>query len=138
MKYVDANVFVYPVIYDESKVKEARLAKRVLLRIAKGEIEACTASLTWDELVWVVRRFCGASMAEEEGRRFLRFPNLKILGVNGVLEEAQRVLERYGLRPRDAIHVACALKNRVREIVSDDEELDKIKELKRIRLQDLG
>ena len=137
MKYVDANVFIYPVIYDETRVKEARLAKEILIKIAKGEIQACTASLTWDELVWVIRKIHGTSVAKDEGRRFLQFP-LKILNVDGVLGEAQKILERYDLRPRDAIHVACALKNGIKEIVSDDKELDKVKEIKRIRLQDLG
>ena len=47
--YVDTNVFIYAMIHTE-KVREARLAKEILMAIAKGELDGCTASLTWDEL----------------------------------------------------------------------------------------
>lgn len=135
MAYVDTNVFIYSMVHTE-KVKEARLAKKILSKIARGELEACTATLTWDELVWIVGRIEGADIAREKGREFLRFPNLNFLPVDGVLDEAQRIFEKNDLRPRDAIHVACALRNGVKEIISDDRDLDKIKEIKRLRLQD--
>ncbi len=131
MVYVDSNVFIYAAIYDTEK---GRVAKRILTEIAKGKLDARTASLTWDEIVWVIWRVGGAAAARAEGEKFLRLPNLKLLPVNGVLDTAQRVIEKYGLSPRDAIHVACALKNRIFEIISDDRELDKVKEIRRIPL----
>lgn len=137
MAYVDTNVFVYPIVHTE-KVREARLAKKILSKIARGELEACTAVLTWDELVWIVGRIEGAEIAREKGREFLRFPNLNFLPVDGVLDEAQRIFEKYDLRPSDAIHVACALRNGVREIISDDRDLDQIREIRRLGLGDFG
>lgn len=134
MVYVDTNVFVYAMTHSE-RVKEARLAKSILARIAKGELEACTASLAWDELVWAVRRIEGAEVAKMKGEAFLRFPNLKILGVDGVLDLAQKIIETYDVGPRDAIHVACALRNGVKEIISDDRGLDVMKEINRISLE---
>jgi hypothetical protein len=134
MVYVDANVFLYRVIHAE-EVEKARLSKKILLRIARGEMDACTASLTWDELVWVVKKLRGIKVARVEGGRLLRFPNLKILSVDGVLSEAQRIIEAYDVGPRDAIHAACALKNRIKEIISDDEDFDRIEEITRIPLR---
>jgi predicted nucleic acid-binding protein len=134
--YIDANIFVYAMIYHE-QVEEASLAREVLRRIAKGELEACTPSLTWDELVWTARRLGGPSVARQKGADFLQFPNLKVLSIDdGVLSLAQRIVESYDARPRDAIHVACALKNGVREIVSEDQELDRIREIRRIPLRE--
>lgn len=133
MAYVDTNVFVYPLIYAQT-LEETKLATKILHKIAEGGISAQTSSLTWDELVWTVRRFKGAETAQLEGRRLLHFPNLKLLSVDGVLQLAQVLLEKYNLGPRDAIHIACALKNGITEIISDDKEFDKVKEIKRIGL----
>ena len=55
MIYVDTNVFVYPIIYDETVERKA--------------LEAMTASLTWDELTWIVRKeISGVSKSEDSGR----------------------------------------------------------------------
>ncbi len=134
MKYIDANVFIYPAIYDEDEVKEAKHAKNVLLKIAKGDMKACSASLTWDEIVWVVRKISDSICAKEEGEKFLTFPNLKIVNVDRkVVGRAQELVEQYDLKPRDAIHVACAIENGIREIVSTDNDFDRVKEIRRIK-----
>ncbi len=41
----------------------------------------------------------------------------------------------YNIRPRDAIHAACALENNTNIICSFDDDFDKIKEIKRIKPQ---
>ena len=40
-------------------------------------------------------------------------------------------MEKYNLSPRDSIHVASALNKKAPIIVSDDEDFDQIKEVKR-------
>ena len=137
MKYIDSNVFIYPVIADEKTERKASLAKNLLLKIARGDVEAATSPLTWDELVWSVGRFLGLEIATNEGERFLSFPNLKLLNIDGrVVREAQRLVREYRLKPRDAIHSACAIKNGIREIISDDPDFDHLKEVRRIRLEE--
>ena len=51
-----------------------------------------------------------------------------------VIKETQRIVEEYRVKLRDAIHASCAIKNRVREIISDDPDFDRIKEIRRVRL----
>lgn len=136
MIYLDANVFIYPVIYDKTVEKKALNAKNILIKMAEGALKCATASLTWDELTWIVRKTLGTKIAIEEGKKFLEFPNLKILSIDEkVIKEAQKIVERYKLKPRDAIHAGCAIKNNIREIISDDPDFDKIKEIKRIELE---
>ena len=53
MIYLDSNVFLYPITNPDSEKGNA--AKRLLMRLANGQIEAITSSLTWDELVWVAK-----------------------------------------------------------------------------------
>ena len=75
-----------------------------------------------------------ASLALAEGRRFLEFPNLKFLKVDGpTVSRAQELISKYEIKPRGAIHAACALENGIKEIVSDDPDFDEVKELKRVK-----
>ena len=135
MKYIDSNVFIYPVIYNEN-VNGVIKAKKYLLQIAKGQLKACTATLTWDELVWIIRKISNPESAISEGKKFLEFPYLQILDVNNlVLQKAQELIEEYHLKPRDAIHAATALVNDIYQIISDDEDFDTIKELKRLPIR---
>lgn len=136
MQYIDSNVFIYPVVADEKTEDKALLAKNILIKIADKSIDAATASLTWDEIVWSIRKILGTEIAIKEGSRFLEFPNLKILDVNEkVIDRAQRLIEKNKLKPRDAIHIACCIENGIDKIISDDPDFDDIKEVKRIALE---
>jgi len=138
MIYVDSNVFIYAVVADEKTEKKTLLSKKILLKIAQGSLKAATSSLTWDEFVWVIRRIFGSEVAIIEGKKFLRFPNLKILSVDEkVIREAQKIVEKYRIKPRDAIHVACALKNGIKKVISDDPDLDRVEEIERIKLTEI-
>ena len=133
MFYVDSNVFIYPVIYDWEAVAEAKKSRDFLLKIAMGKVEAYTSSLTWDEVVWVVRKLFGIENSINEGKKFLSFPNLRVLGVRrSTVFRAQELVERYRVKPRDAVHAAVALENKIKTIVSYDEDFDSINEIRRI------
>ena len=135
LAYIDSNVFIYPVIYDAEAVEKARRAKEVLTRIERGELLAYTSTLTWDEVVWVVSRVLGRSDGVEQGRKLIGFPNLHFIEIDlTILTQAQRLIERYNLKPRDSIHIASALSRKIKKIISDDKDLDRVKEIKRISL----
>jgi hypothetical protein len=131
--YVDSNIFIYPIIYDEAAVSEAKRSKDFLLKIASGKIEAYTSTLTWDEVTWIIRRIFGVNPSLSEGKKLLTFPNLRLLGIKKTtILKAQEIAERYKLKPRDAIHTATALENKITTIVSYDKDLDLPTEIKRI------
>ncbi|RLE83787.1 MAG: VapC toxin family PIN domain ribonuclease [Thermoprotei archaeon] len=133
MVYLDANVFLYPLLYDPEVEPKAERASRLLLKVASGELRAVTSALTWDEVVWVVWRLVGREYALRAGERLLVFPNLTIVAVSqGSLRRAQAIASRYGLKPRDAIHAAVAIEHGGSKIVSDDEDFDKVRELERV------
>jgi predicted nucleic acid-binding protein len=131
--YIDSNIFVYPVIYDPDAISEARKSKDFLLTIALGKAEACTATITWDEVAWVVRKVFSFELSAEESKKFLSFPNLRLLGVKkSTIIRAQDLVEKYRLTPRDAIHAATALENKITTLVSYDKDFDNMNEIKRI------
>ena len=136
MAYIDSNVFLYPVLYQEAIQPKAKKAKEILLKIENGTLSAFTSTLTWDEVVWVISRRMSRNDGISQGQKLLGFPNLQFINVDeGILIQAQALMSKYKLSPRDSIHVASALDRRIKTIVSDDEDFDQVKEIKRNPLQ---
>jgi predicted nucleic acid-binding protein len=76
-------------------------------------------------MVWVVRKLFSSDLSLNLGRKFLSFPNLRFLGVKRTtIFKAHEISERYGLKPRDAIHAEAAIENKVTTIVSYDKDFD--------------
>ena len=131
-RYIDANIFLNPVLYKDKKAEECN---NILVQIMNNEITAVTSYLTWDEFVHVARKLLGRDIAVMEGEKFLRFPNLTFIKVDGnVMSKAQELITKYNIKPRDAIHAASALVNGIGDIISDDSDFDKIKELRRVEI----
>ena len=127
MNYVDANVFLYPVLYPDDK--KAETAKEAFFK--SDETPLTTSALTWDEVVWVVKKHMGLDQAKIEGRKMLTLPNLFIAPADlALLGEAQKLVEKYNVKPRDSIHAATAIKHKVIEFITNDKDFLAIKELK--------
>jgi uncharacterized protein len=136
MPYIDSNVFIYPVIYQTEAQQKAKKAKEILHKIENGELSAYTSTLTWDEVVWVVSRVMGRNDGIAQGRKLLGFPNLKFINPDeNVLTQAQTLIDKYKLSPRDSIHVASALVRNIKAVISDDTDFDQVQEIKRTPLE---
>ncbi len=135
MVYLDANVFLFAIL-NEKTVPLAKSSADILEKTVKKEIDASTSFLTWDEVVWNVRKYLGSDIATSEGEKFLKFPNLNFIKIDeNIISSAQNLTERYGLKPRDAIHAASAMSHNIGQIITDDPHFDKIKEIKRIPIE---
>jgi len=53
---------------------------------------------------------------------------------SNVLILAHAILDKYNLSPRDSIHVATAVEKKIKTFISDDKDLDQVKEITRIPL----
>jgi hypothetical protein len=132
MIYLDSNVFIYATLNTEDIGNEAR---SLLGKVQKGHIEACSSSLTFDELVWVVKRNRNIEDAISAGEAFLNMPKLRLVDVDGnLLSIALFLMQKYRLNPRDAIHAASAITERADIMVSEDRDFEQVKEFKRQRL----
>lgn len=77
----------------------------------------------------------GRSEGASQGKKLMGFPNLKfIAGNSSVICNAQRLIEKQKINPRDAIHIASAINKKITEIASDDSEFHFVKEMKRVPL----
>jgi predicted nucleic acid-binding protein len=123
---IDANVFIYALAYNE-KHPAAIKSKFFLAEVRFNRQEACTTLLTWDEVFWHLRQNRNNNGAIKAGRMLLSFPNLKFIDMTKkVIDDAQRICENYHVKPRDAIHGACALNHCEGKIFSNDGDFDSI------------
>jgi uncharacterized protein len=129
MLYIDTNIFVYAALNTE---EYGNKAASLLQRIANGEEQAITSVLTFDETVWAVKKNRGIEKALEVGRALLNFPNLELIAATRETASlALQVIKECGLNPRDALHAATAIAEKVDFIVSTDAHFDKVPKLKR-------
>ncbi len=136
MRYLDASVFLYYILDPESG-RNRIASKSLLMKVAEGSMHGATSVLTWDEIVWAVKKKVGLDIAKTEGAKFLRFPGLRLLEANEtVLITAQSLVDGYDMRPRDAIHAACCIENGIEEIITSDPDFDRVEGLRRISLED--
>jgi len=135
MAYIDSNIFIYPAIYSTETQEKVRKAKEILIKIEKGELSAYTSTLTWDEVVWVVSRTLSRDDGTNQGKKLLGFPNLEFIDIDKrTLSTAQMLLDKYQIKPRDALHLASAVNRNIKKMISDDEDFDNIKEIERTPL----
>ena len=133
MFYCDSNLFICPIV---SKGAKADAATRVLRALAKGDIGGLTCSLTIDEVLWVTWKMATRGEAVKAAEEVLKFPNLEVVDTSTAdVGRAIKLVEKYGVKPRDAIHAACSLNHGIFSIISDDPDFDTIKELKRLSFE---
>src|SRR3989344_5928018 len=102
-------------------------------KITNKEFIGVTSVLSWDEITFIVKKFLGKGLAEIEGKKFFSLPNFIFVDAKkDIIIKAQKLFEEYNLMPRDAIHAATAIYLNIDEMISEDIDFDKIKELKRI------
>ena len=136
MQYIDSNVFLYPVLYLPELEPKAKKAKEILQKIENKELFAATSTLTWDEVVWVTTKLLGRSCGIAQGQKLLGFPNLEFISVDeGIIAQAQSLMNKYSLSTRDSVHAASAISRKATAIISNDEDFDSIKETKRTPLK---
>lgn len=130
--YADAGLFLQPLLHTQ-RLRAAAAAARFLTALARGARTVSTSTLTWDEVVYAVRRFLGPEDSIAKGQELLAFPNLTWLRVDlAVLRRAADLYRSLPMRPRDAIHAGAALEAGEREVLSEDRVFDRVPGLVRV------
>lgn len=129
MIYLDSNVFIYACL----SLEEIGERSRKLLRgVELGDMKAASATLSFDEVVWAVKKYRTSSEAIAAGEAFINMPRLTLISVDeAVIRSAVDIMRRYELDPRDSIHAASAILCQAEAMISMDPHFDKVKELPR-------
>lgn len=128
MMYLDANFFMFA-SFDEGVLGDR--ARKVMVDIHKGK-RACTSPLSIDEFMWIVIK----NKKKEELRNLVegiyRLKNLEVRPVSPLVPlRAMTIMEGFGLKPRDAFHVAVMQEFGIEEIISDDSDFDRVPMIRR-------
>ncbi len=126
--YLDANVFVLALAEDE----KGEIARKWLERVQEGREDAVVSTLALDEIMWVLMRAGKSHLVEDVVRQVYSLRNCVVVGVDSAVPlAALGLIKKYSLKPRDAFHVAVMQEHKLKTIVSDDRDFDRVHEIKR-------
>ncbi|MCL4349414.1 type II toxin-antitoxin system VapC family toxin [Ferroplasma acidiphilum] len=134
MIYIDSNVFIFAALNNEELGNSAKL---ILEKVENRSIEASTSSLTFDEVVWIVKKNRSFEDAVSIGDAFLGMEGLHLIDVNqDLLALAISIMKKYKTDPRDSIHAATAITQKAAVVISEESDFDKITEIKKIGIRE--
>ena len=132
--YLDSTVFITAAVGTDMHADKAR---KIISSVENGIIYGYTSVLTFDEVVFIVRKLADFEKSAIAGEIFLNTEHLNFINVSyETILSANDLIKKYRLKPRDAIHAACALRKNVFTIISDDNDFDVLKEIKRVSIKD--
>lgn len=132
--YLDSNVFIYAAI-DTGRM--GIKSRNILDSVKSNSKIFYTSALTFDEVFWKVLTKSNRKYALEIGSLMLLLPGLRFIPVDTqILSLTYQYLQESSLSPRDAIHVACSSSKKIKNIVSEDKDFDKVEGIKRRSIND--
>lgn len=130
--YFDSNIFLFYLLLDPLRYEFQR-ADYYIRQVIIGQNTGFTATLTWDEVFYIVKRNYNLNDAVNVGNYLFRMPNLKIVDVDfQTIKDAQNISFNYNINPRDAIHAVLAIKYSNGDIISHDTDFDIISGINRL------
>jgi len=130
MVYLDANVFVFATLAKDSLGDASR---RILENLRR--IDAKTCCLTVDELAWVVLRKVDIATAVKACKAVLSLRELDIVSVEyGDMWNMVEFMQKFRLKPRDAVHLAVMRRLGEKTIVTEDVHFDRA-QVKRVSIE---
>ncbi len=126
--YLDSTVFIGWIKGEVVKgVNRKEIAEHILDLAEKGTFQVVTSSLTLAE---VHKRRGGSKLTDKEDEKILSYFEhefIQIVDVDRQIGEmANQLCREQGLRPNDAIHLACDLRARCDAILSWDDTMNKL------------
>ena len=132
--FIDANLLIY---LNCIKDRNARKPYETLYYQVLNSYSVVTDVLVLDELIWISKK--KYNVPYNITLDFIRnavLPYVDILPINSmIIDEFFKILiNKYNLKPSDAIHIAVMTLHGISIIVSEDDDFDKINGLRRIWL----
>ena len=135
MKYLDTNIIIYAI---ENHPKYGESCKKILQDVESSKLKACSSMLVLVEFLNVLNRI--NKILENRGKKKLdtrknidAVLSLPIIWLDLNFLIIKRASEyEFNVSGVDYIHIASMELNSVKEVISADEELDRVDLIKRI------
>lgn len=129
---LDSNIFIYNL---EENVEFLKFTNIIFERLLSDKLKATTNIISLTEIL----SFPGAADREEDLiQEFILIPNLEIIDVNSEIAiEAARIIREYKFRLPDAVQLATAVYGKAQVFLTNDDRLNKFKELKVLLLKEI-
>lgn len=123
LRYWDACAFLGWLRGEEDKAPTCRA---VISEAQAGRVRIVTSTLTLPEVLWLKGKDPVAVQHRERIRAFFRHEWIVLIHLDRAIGElAQEVVWEHGIRPKDAVHVATALKAGVEQLDTFDQGLQR-------------
>ena len=129
--FIDANLLVY---LNTLTTEDIRVIYENFYLNLMAEHRIYTDVLVLDEVIYVSKkRYSVPYVTTLSFIESIVLPYTTILPLSeDEYREAAKLIEKYNVKPSDALHIGAMITNRIPTLVSEDKELDRISEIKRV------
>ena len=129
--FIDANLLVYLNTLTTEEIR--RPYESFYLNLAV-EHRMYTDALVLDEVIYISKkRYLVPYVTTLSFIESIVLPYITVLPLSEAeYNEAAKIIEKYNVKPSDALHIGAMRTNDINVAASEDEELDRIEEIKRI------
>ena len=129
--FIDANLLVY---LNTLTTEDVRVIYENFYLNLMAEHRIYTDVLVLDEVIYVSKeRYSVPYVTTLSFIESIVLPYTTILPLSeDEYREAAKLIEKYNVKPSDALHIGAMITNRIPTLVSEDKELDRISEIKRV------
>ena len=129
--FIDANLLVY---LNTLTTEDIRVIYENFYLNLMAEHRIYTDVLVLDEVIYVSKkRYSVPYVTTLSFIESIVLPYTTILPLSeDEYKEAAKLIEKYNVKPSDALHIGAMITNRIPTLVSEDKELDRISEIKRV------
>ena len=123
---LDTTVFIY---HFEKHPIYSSLTQEILSSIEKGVRKGITSSITLMEIIVKPLSMGRNDIGRKYEALLMNFPNLEVVDIDrDVIRQAARLRAEYRLRPPDALQVSACLLGGAEVNVTNDRQLNRLKE----------
>ena len=129
--FIDANLLVYLNTLTTEEIR--RPYESFYLNLAV-EHRMYTDALVLDEVIYISKkRYLVPYVTTLSFVESIVLPYITVLPLSEAeYNEAAKIIEKYNVKPSDALHIGAMRTNDINVAASEDEELDRIEKIKRI------
>ena len=134
MIYLDTNVFVHAAL---DMAEKGEMARKLLSMVEGGRLDAATSAITFSELIFVSLKNTDKEKSAENGEHLLSLDGLFVANLDRpTCRLALDTIRGLGLNPNDALHYATMKLLGIDEMVTEDRDFSRAKDIKKYTISE--